>query len=41
MTGNNGITFALRDVLAQNAGAVGVFSDWPATVTSRANRMGL
>ncbi|MGB5865084.1 MAG: glycerophosphodiester phosphodiesterase family protein [Sulfitobacter sp.] len=29
------------DVLAQDAGVVGVFSDWPATVTYYANCMGL
>ena len=29
------------DVLAQDVGVVGVFSDWPATVTYYANCMGL
>ena len=29
------------DVLAQDVGVAGVFSDWPATVTYYANCMGL
>lgn len=33
--------FQILDVLAQDVGVVGVFSDWPATVTYYANCMGL
>ena len=29
------------DVLAQDVGIIGIFSDWPATVTFYANCMGL
>ena len=40
-TDNDGVYFELLDVLAQDVGVVGVFSDWPATVTYYANCMGL
>jgi len=33
--------YELLDVLAQDVGIVGIFSDWPATVTYYANCMGL
>jgi len=38
---SDGDYFALLDVLAQDVGVVGVFSDWPATVTYYANCKGL
>ena len=38
---NDGAYFEVLDVLAQDVGVVGVFSDWPATVTYYANCMGL
>jgi len=38
---NDGDYFTMLDVLAQDVGVVGVFSDWPATVTYYANCMGL
>ena len=38
---SDGDTFRMLDVLAQDVGVVGVFSDWPATVTYYANCMGL
>lgn len=38
---NDGATYELLDVLAQDVGVIGVFSDWPATVTYYANCMGL
>ncbi|NDV00410.1 glycerophosphodiester phosphodiesterase family protein [Pseudoroseicyclus tamaricis] len=38
---NDGDYFEVLDVLAQDVGVVGVFSDWPATVTYYANCMGL
>lgn len=41
LTHNDGMTYQLLDVLAQDVGVVGVFSDWPATVTYYANCMGL
>ena len=41
VTGNSGDTYALLDVLAKDVGVIGVFSDWPATVTYYANCMGL
>ena len=41
VTDNDGVTFELLDVLAQDVGVEGVFSDWPATVTYYANCMGL
>jgi glycerophosphoryl diester phosphodiesterase len=41
VTTNEGVVYELLDVLAQDVGIVGVFSDWPATVTYYANCMGL
>ncbi|MGB3408710.1 MAG: glycerophosphodiester phosphodiesterase, partial [Jannaschia sp.] len=41
VTDNDGVTYELLDVLAQQVGVVGVFSDWPATTTFYANCMGL
>ncbi|ARE41450.1 Glycerophosphoryl diester phosphodiesterase [Rhodovulum sp. P5] len=41
VTDNDGVYFELLDVLAQDVGIVGMFSDWPATVTYYANCMGL
>ncbi|MEX5730169.1 glycerophosphoryl diester phosphodiesterase [Rhodovulum iodosum] len=41
VTDNDGVYFELLDVLAQEVGVTGVFSDWPATVTYYANCMGL
>ena len=41
VTDNSGDTYALLDVLAKDVGVIGVFSDWPATVTYYANCMGL
>jgi glycerophosphoryl diester phosphodiesterase len=38
---NEGDVLILLDVLAKDVGVVGVFSDWPATVTYYANCMGL
>jgi glycerophosphoryl diester phosphodiesterase len=38
---NDGDTFVMLDVLARRVGVLGVFSDWPATVTYYANCMGL
>lgn len=38
---SDGMTFEVLHVLAQDVGVVGVFSDWPATVTYYANCMGL
>ncbi|WP_282026947.1 glycerophosphodiester phosphodiesterase family protein [Limimaricola cinnabarinus] len=38
---DDGDTYAMLDALAQDVGVVGVFSDWPATVTYYANCMGL
>jgi hypothetical protein len=38
---NDGDLYTVLDVLAQNVGVIGVFSDWPATVTYDANCMGL
>ena len=40
-TDGDGVTYELLDVLAQDVGVEGVFSDWPATVTYYANCMGL
>jgi glycerophosphoryl diester phosphodiesterase len=37
----DGRMYELVDVLAQDVGVVGIFSDWPATVTYYANCMGL
>ena len=41
ITDNDGVVFELLDVLAQDVGVVGVFTDWPATVTYYANCVGL
>ena len=41
LTDGGGTNFELLDVLAQDVGVAGVFSDWPATVTYYANCMGL
>ncbi|MEM7711932.1 MAG: glycerophosphodiester phosphodiesterase, partial [Pseudomonadota bacterium] len=41
VTDNDGVYFDLLHVLAQDVGAIGVFSDWPATTTFYANCMGL
>lgn len=38
---NDGDTYTMLDVLARDVGVIGVFSDWPATVTYYANCMGL
>lgn len=38
---NDGVVFELLDVLAQQVGIEGIFSDWPATVTYYANCMNL
>lgn len=38
---NDGMIYELVDVLAQQVGVEGIFSDWPATVTYYANCMGL
>jgi glycerophosphoryl diester phosphodiesterase len=38
---NDGDVFRLLDVLARKVGVLGVFSDWPATVTYYANCFGL
>ncbi len=40
-TTSDGVMFELLHVLAQDVGIVGVFSDWPATVTYYANCMDL
>ena len=40
-TTGDGMYYQLLDVLAQDVGVEGVFSDWPATVTYYANCMGL
>ncbi|SIO06853.1 glycerophosphoryl diester phosphodiesterase [Rhodovulum sp. ES.010] len=41
VTDNDGVYYELLDALARDVGVVGVFSDWPATVTFYANCMGL
>ena len=41
VTDNDGDYFEVLDVLAQDVGILGIFSDWPATVTYYANCMGL
>lgn len=41
VTDHDGVYYQLLDVLAQDVGVEGVFSDWPATVTYYANCMGL
>jgi glycerophosphoryl diester phosphodiesterase len=38
---NDGDAYELLDVLAQDVGILGIFSDWPASVTYYANCMGL
>ena len=40
-TNSDGDALKLLDVLAKDVGVIGVFSDWPATVTYYANCMGL
>ena len=40
-TNNPGDTFEVLDVLAKDVGIIGIFSDWPATVTYYANCKGL
>lgn len=39
ITNNDGDMMTLVDVLAQDVGVIGIFSDWPATVTYYANCM--
>jgi glycerophosphoryl diester phosphodiesterase len=41
LTTNDGVMYECIDALAQDVGVVGIFSDWPATVTYYANCMGL
>lgn len=41
VTDGDGVMFELLDVLAMQVGIMGIFSDWPATVTYYANCMGL
>jgi len=41
LTTSDGVMYQLLDVLAREVGIVGIFSDWPATVTYYANCMGL
>lgn len=41
LTDSDGVMLELLHVLAQDVGVLGVFSDWPATVTFYANCMGL
>jgi len=41
VTDNDGVMYELIDALAQDVGVIGIFSDWPATVTYYANCMGL
>ena len=38
---NDGDVMTVLDVLAQDVGVIGVFSDWPATTTYYANCMNL
>ena len=38
---NDGDMLTVLDVLAQDVGIMGIFSDWPATVTYYANCMGI
>jgi len=38
---NDGDMYTVLDALAKDVGVVGVFSDWPATVTYYANCMGM
>ena len=37
VTNNDGDAYEALDVLAQQVGIIGIFSDWPATVTYYAN----
>lgn len=37
---NDGDMYEVVDVLARDVGVIGIFSDWPATVTWYANCMG-
>ena len=41
ITTSDGVMYDYIDALAQDVGVVGIFSDWPATVTYYANCMGL
>lgn len=41
VTDSDGVMYELIDVLAQDVGVAGIFSDWPATVTFYASCMGL
>ncbi|MGR3490477.1 MAG: glycerophosphodiester phosphodiesterase family protein [Shimia sp.] len=41
VTDSDGVMYELIDALAQDVGVIGIFSDWPATVTYYANCMGL
>ena len=41
VTNNDGDVYNLLDVLVKDVGVIGVFSDWPGTVTYYANCMGL
>ncbi|MEM1373355.1 MAG: glycerophosphodiester phosphodiesterase family protein [Pseudomonadota bacterium] len=41
VTDSDGVMYELIDALAQDVGVLGIFSDWPATVTYYANCMGL
>jgi glycerophosphoryl diester phosphodiesterase len=41
MIDNDGDMYTVLDVLARDVGILGIFSDWPATVTFYANCMGL
>ena len=38
---NDGDMYEVVDVLARDVGVIGIFSDWPATVTWYANCMGI
>jgi len=38
---NDGDAYVVLDVLAKDVGILGIFSDWPATVTYYGNCMGL
>jgi len=41
LVNNDGAVYDVLDVIAQDVGAIAVFSDWPATVTYYANCMGI
>lgn len=41
VTNSDGVMYEMLDVLAQDVGIEGMFSDWPATVTYYANCMGV